>query len=992
MSRIAFLFSMSMLMFVFGIKAQTTPDTLYMANFDSASHVWIGELFSYSPCAGWGSDHHVVENPLVNDLNPSDSVVKFPHCFPGGIGYVTSDTARLEDYNSISFKAYSGSAGYVYAQWFRVKREDLGEEDDIKLQQTNYWVEGGKWNEFTDNFHIPLSDTNTYKVILLPDYRTTDSGDSVYFDDLSLMKTFEPKSLDIAFGQKLIDGTFDDWNNDKKESLDITTSGIPAESDADFLVSIKSAWDKENLYLYGEMLDDVIIDTVGDSWKNDGFEIAFNMAGNDQFHAFWDELDPPDNSKIVVTKAITEVTSIGGAYSNDDLSIVRSDIDGGWAFEMSIPLDKLYADFDPSSGTSFNLGVQANDNDDGLEIARKVRWSSNGHINKTVPNSTVNLTFAQKQYSAMFNTVLIDGDLSEWNDSEGVSAQIVNKGYNPVDEGDFETSMKIAWDMNNLYLYGEMIDQTNNDDYPLADMWKGDNFEITLNMAGDDQFNAFWDASTPPDNSKVIVSKSQIDTIGVVKGGNVTIERTDIDGGWAFEMAIPFSDLYDNFEITNGTEFNFDYQAADTDTAERESRLQWASDQNINKTIPNSIVKLSGMPIVTADGIANEDEPWDTISALPVENFIDVENITDDNDFKAEAKVFWTDTYLSMFITVQDDSIFTGAEEVYNGDNIELYLDMNNSKLVKLPRDAGWSQRPWDQNDNNDFQIRFVPGSTEISLSGEDADIIDNISKTALVGYNETENGYTFEFNMKFDNLAAGCDNFESVAGTQIGFDLNISDNDNDPDARDQVAWNSKTAWVWNDPSLWGTIELVENNKVAVVLDQERPQIASLEAEVTDNVTEVQLKWTRASDNVVADNYIIYQDNDSLTTLQYDTSYVVSDLDYETEYTFGVEAVDYSGNKSAKKTVKVTTGEDNTAVNDLSIKKLAVYPNPATNKIYLNKAFNGEVKIYSTTGTLLKNRFLNGENSIDISALAQGVYLIILQTDEQILRTNFIKN
>lgn len=981
------LFSLSLV--GFSLFAQETPDTLNVAVFDSANHVWINELFSYSPCVGWGPDHKVIKNEIQSDANLSDSILQFPQCFPGGIGYVTSDTARINGYNSMSFKVYSESSGYVYAQWFRIKREDLGEEDDVKLQQVDHWIEGGKWNCITDNFKRTLSDTNQYKLILLPDYRTTNPNDTLYFDELAIMKTFKPKSLNINYSTKVIDGVYEDWATETDESLDILASGELAVDEGDFHVGIKSAWDMDYLYIYGKVTDDVIIDTIGDSWKNDALEIALNMAGNDQFHAFWDAGDPPDNAKIVITKAIVEGI---GTLTTEDITIERTVFDSGWEFELKVPLKGIYADFSAQGGTFFNMGIQAADNDDGINTLRKIRWAGTGHINKTVPNSTVTLVFNLKKHHSMFSTILVDGDFSDWNEKEAFIPQILTRGYMPSEAGDFETSMKLAWDVSNLYLYGEMIDQTNIDTFAVSDMWKGDVFEVGLNMAGDDQFNVFWDPGTPPDNSKVLVSKSALDTIGAVKGADITIERMDINGGWAFEMSIPFKDLYENFNPTNGTVFNFDFQVADTDTAERESRIKWASDGNLNNTLPNSEITLAGMPIVTADGMITESDPWDTIMATPVEYYLDAANISVEDDFKAEYKMFWTDTYLSVLIAVEDDSIFTGSENIYDGDNIELYLDMNNSKLVKMPRDAGWSARPWEQNDNNDYQIRLVPGSTEITVDGEEEEITSNIQKTALVGYAETGTGYTFEMNLNIPMLTAGVDDFVAESGYVFGFDLDISDNDNDPDERDQVSWFAKSTWIWNDPSLWGVLQFDDNHMISIVNDEERPSLDDVNAVVTVDSNSVELSWSAATDNWVADDYIIFMGAEAIDTVRYKTTYAFEELDYSTEYILGVAAMDYSGNVSAKKVIEITTGADPTnGVESIDYMSLGFYPNPVIDKMYLNKVMDGKVSVFDLSGKIVYENVLNKDNVIDLRNLNKGIYSITIISEKNMVRSTFVK-
>lgn len=62
--------------------------------------------------------------------------------------------------------------------------------------------------------------------------------------------------------------------------------------------------------------------------------------------------------------------------------------------------------------------------------------------------------------------------------------------------------------------------------------------------------------------------------------------------------------------------------------------------------------------------------------------------------------------------------------------------------------------------------------------------------------------------------------------------------------------------------------------------------------------------------------------------------------------------------------------------------KISVYPNPAENVLYVDSTDNIQsVKVYNTTGSIvLSVNSLNG-NSIDVSGLPSGMYVVRVQTE-----------
>lgn len=70
------------------------------------------------------------------------------------------------------------------------------------------------------------------------------------------------------------------------------------------------------------------------------------------------------------------------------------------------------------------------------------------------------------------------------------------------------------------------------------------------------------------------------------------------------------------------------------------------------------------------------------------------------------------------------------------------------------------------------------------------------------------------------------------------------------------------------------------------------------------------------------------------------------------------------------------------------------YPNPAKDFIYIDNGnfHDCNLLIYSMTGSLIKEEFLNNKTKIDISDLTNGVYLLVLKNEFISLRAKLIKN
>jgi predicted outer membrane repeat protein len=83
--------------------------------------------------------------------------------------------------------------------------------------------------------------------------------------------------------------------------------------------------------------------------------------------------------------------------------------------------------------------------------------------------------------------------------------------------------------------------------------------------------------------------------------------------------------------------------------------------------------------------------------------------------------------------------------------------------------------------------------------------------------------------------------------------------------------------------------------------------------------------------------------------------------------------------------------ETTTGINDYYLTELSVFPNPTSGKVYL-KLTDSSIKIWTVSD--LKGRVIIKElsnNSIDLSSLENGVYLVAVETDKGLLTTKVVK-
>jgi len=80
-------------------------------------------------------------------------------------------------------------------------------------------------------------------------------------------------------------------------------------------------------------------------------------------------------------------------------------------------------------------------------------------------------------------------------------------------------------------------------------------------------------------------------------------------------------------------------------------------------------------------------------------------------------------------------------------------------------------------------------------------------------------------------------------------------------------------------------------------------------------------------------------------------------------------------------------------VNSTDFDTFKMYPNPVENKLYFNTTKNVTVTIYTVLGKLVKTTEVSStKNNVDVSKLAQGIYLVKISNGNQFITKKLMKN
>jgi hypothetical protein len=196
-----------------------------------------------------------------------------------------------------------------------------------------------------------------------------------------------------------------------------------------------------------------------------------------------------------------------------------------------------------------------------------------------------------------------------------------------------------------------------------------------------------------------------------------------------------------------------------------------------------AIIRKASRPIVI-DGAA--EELWSEARQYKLGNVI-YAPISSEEDCSAYFKALWDTENLYMLVDVTDDSLENDSDSDlwYQDDCVEVFIDGDNSKSDNYDSDD--AQYHFDWNRTKPTMDRFEHGS----LNGVEFAMVT------------TDKGYRTEIKFPWSTLGA-----KPSAGTKIGLDVHVNDDDDGDDRDSKLTWYGKEDNAWQTPSAFGTAEL----------------------------------------------------------------------------------------------------------------------------------------------------------------------------------------
>jgi hypothetical protein len=196
------------------------------------------------------------------------------------------------------------------------------------------------------------------------------------------------------------------------------------------------------------------------------------------------------------------------------------------------------------------------------------------------------------------------------------------------------------------------------------------------------------------------------------------------------------------------------------------------------KGVDFDLVKATTPPVI--DGKA--EDVWKSATILPVTRKIDGADVTGPLDASAQFREMYDDTYLYVFVDVNDSVLHNESSSAYLDDSVEVYIDGSNGKG---PSPLSGTNR------------QYTFGWTATDIQG---------TNTATTGITfaqvNTPTGWSIEIRMPWQSLLGG----PAPVGKLIGVDCFYNDDDDGADTRERhLAWHSTTGADWQIPASWGT-------------------------------------------------------------------------------------------------------------------------------------------------------------------------------------------
>ena len=177
------------------------------------------------------------------------------------------------------------------------------------------------------------------------------------------------------------------------------------------------------------------------------------------------------------------------------------------------------------------------------------------------------------------------------------------------------------------------------------------------------------------------------------------------------------------------------------------------------------------------------DDQWEQVQPRSVDQWLWGR---DSADVSANWRACWDERALYVLLEVVDDTPVTDLDAAYQNDSGELYLDLDNSRTN-------------DYDGVDDFQLIYPRGSGSVAPGSNSVQRTDPI-ETATA---ETGDGWRIETAIPWAPY-----DVTPSQGHQLGFDVHVVDNAGGDSRDGKRAWFAETDNAWQDPTIFGVVEL----------------------------------------------------------------------------------------------------------------------------------------------------------------------------------------
>ena len=193
-----------------------------------------------------------------------------------------------------------------------------------------------------------------------------------------------------------------------------------------------------------------------------------------------------------------------------------------------------------------------------------------------------------------------------------------------------------------------------------------------------------------------------------------------------------------------------------------------------------SVKKAGKAPVI--DG--KVDDCWAKAEKYTIKHSL-YESPSSEKDLSAYFQTMYDNENLYLIVNVTDDDLRHDSSEQYQDDNIEIFIDADNSKS--------------DSYGDNDYQYCFNWDAASPVISEYNNKNIQGIE----LSMENTDGGYIAEIKFPFAAIKV-----TPKPGSSIGLDVQVNDDDNGGDRDSKIAWCAKQDNAWENPSVFGIAEL----------------------------------------------------------------------------------------------------------------------------------------------------------------------------------------